>query len=154
MNYKITKTFILGSTDSPFQNRPSSQQPQQFDFNLPRTPMYPGSTASPTKPVNQHANMMSPVGRSPQQPQSQQPGHPPASPFPRTSSAASSTAGQSPFPQPSSMPSQQPYQSPMYPANAYPQQQGPRMAYPGQQQAYGYPQNGQQWPGQSVSVIK
>ncbi|KAI6223038.1 hypothetical protein M3Y99_01467800 [Aphelenchoides fujianensis] len=56
-----------GDVNSPFQQpRPPSQQQsagsggQSFDFNPPRTPMYPGG--SPTKPMGQQPHM------SPQQP--------------------------------------------------------------------------------------
>ncbi|CAD5219580.1 unnamed protein product [Bursaphelenchus okinawaensis] len=132
--------------NSPFQNRSSSQQPQQFDFNTPRTPMFPGPSNSPTKPVPNQQHLMSPVGQSPQQPQSQISQHMPSSPFPRTSSAASSNACPSPYPQSSQVTNQQ-YQAQMY-NSGYPT---PRMPYPNGQPGYSnYGQMNQQWQGQNM----
>ncbi|CAD5226830.1 unnamed protein product [Bursaphelenchus xylophilus] len=137
--------------NSPFQNRPASQQPQHFDFNTPRTPIFPGPSNSPTKSVpsqqQQQQHMMSPAGRSPQQPQSQMSQHMPSSPFPRTSSAASSNACPSPYPQASQM-NNQPYQQQMY-TSGYP---NPRMpGYPNGQQSYAnYNQVNPQWQNQNI----
>ncbi|KAI6211797.1 PAX transactivation activation domain-interacting protein [Aphelenchoides besseyi] len=148
----VNQRSSTGSVEmnSPFQTaRPPSQQQQpnstthNYDFNTPRTSMYQ-SGSSPTKPlVQQH--MMSPHSN-----------HPPASPFNRSTSAASNNPSSSPYPQ---VPPQYPgVSSPMYPpASAYPVRLPPSYPAPTGQnpqqvssQYVSYPNGPQQWPPQNV----
>ncbi|KAI6175314.1 PAX transactivation activation domain-interacting protein [Aphelenchoides bicaudatus] len=156
-----------GSADvsSPFQTRPASQQQlpphasQSFDFN-PRTPMYPPGSVppqnaqmpancSPTKPMlAQQQHMINQIGRSPQQQATpQQQGHLPASPFQRSSSAASNSC---PSPYNQTGGPQQPYQAvhnPMYPHSGYPPTMNVRLP-PSYPHASGTVPMAQQQPGQ------